>query len=186
MTDIVTAMTATMNLGISVEKQLKDSSVSEVSLCPSEDVSKSPAIEIASIADESGQECANERGKESRATRSRARRLYHFLRIVAFTVYRQLLTLICIVNLIAILLVIASDSGLPLETAATAAVAKSDCRRFHPTRLHSEYPLQNLLECSTLRRSGFGGDLPRSIRMVECTAAELFLPSGGTLLSCPS
>ena len=119
----MTATTATMDLDIPMEKQNKDAGVSDVSLCSSEDVSKTPAVEIASLADERGQECENQRGEESRATRSRARRLYHFLRIVAFTVYRQLLTLICIVNLIVIVVIVASDSGLQLGTAATAAVA---------------------------------------------------------------
>jgi hypothetical protein len=123
MAAIDTDMTITVYLDDAMEKQQKDASVSEVSLSSSEDVSKSPAIEIASLAFESGKECADEQGKESRATRSRARRLYHFLRIVAFTVYRQLLTLICIVNLITIVVIVASDSGLQRGTAATAAVA---------------------------------------------------------------
>jgi NAD(P)H-flavin reductase len=38
-------------------------------------------------------------------------------------VYRQLLTSICIINLIAIVVIVAGDTGLPLRTAATAAVA---------------------------------------------------------------
>jgi len=101
--------------------------VSKVSLRSIEDISKSPATEIASLADKKDQDveaaCANERSEDSSAPWSRARRLYHLLRIVVFTVYRQLLTSICIINLVAIVVIIANDSGLPLATAATAAVA---------------------------------------------------------------
>jgi len=101
--------------------------VSEVSFSSIKDSSKSPDTEIASLADEKDQDveaaCANERGEESSAPWSRARRSYHFLRIVVFTVYRQLLTSICIINLITIVVIVASDSGLPLRTAATAAVS---------------------------------------------------------------
>ena len=49
--------------------------------------------------------------------------MYCCLRIAVFTVYRQLPTLICVVNLIEIVVMVASDSGLPLGTTATAAVA---------------------------------------------------------------
>ena len=100
--------------------------MSEVSLRSIKDVSKSPDTGIASLADEKDQDieaaCANERSEKSSALWSRARRSCPFLRKVVFTVYRQLLTFICIVNLVAILVIVASGCGLPLRTAATAAV----------------------------------------------------------------
>jgi NAD(P)H-flavin reductase len=127
MTDIDTFTAVPMDLGISVEEQTKGATFFEVSLGSSTDSTKSPALEVASLADEKSKDgeaaCAEERSEECRAPGSRARRSYRFLRIVVFTVYRQLLTSICIINLIAILVIVASDSGLPPRTAATAAVA---------------------------------------------------------------
>jgi NAD(P)H-flavin reductase len=127
MTDIVMAMTAPMDLSVFTKDQAKDAIVSEVSLGSSTDSSKSPTVEVASLTDKKSKDieaaCADDRGDKFRASRSRTRRLHHFLRTVVFTVYRQLLTLICIINLIAIVVIIASESGLPLRIAATAAVA---------------------------------------------------------------
>jgi hypothetical protein len=87
-----------MDLGIAVEEQTKGATVSEVSLGSSEISSKSPAVENDSLADEKCQDVEAARGEECRKSGSRARRLYRFLRIVVFTVYRQLLTSICIIN----------------------------------------------------------------------------------------
>lgn len=118
---------ATMDISIYMKEQFEGTAVSEISFGEVEDVSKSPATEIASLADKKGQDveaaCANKRGEDLRAHRSRARQLFRLLRIVVFTVYRQLLTSVCMINLIAIGVIVASDSGLPLATVATAAVA---------------------------------------------------------------
>lgn len=123
MTDIDTFTAVPMDLGITVEEQTKGATVSEISLGSSGSSSKSPAVENASLADKKCQNVEAARGKECRAPGSRARNLCRFLRIVVFTVYRQLLTSICIINLIAIVVIVAGDTGLPLRTAATAAVA---------------------------------------------------------------
>ena len=122
----MTITTASMDHSISMKKQCEDATVSEVSFCSIE-VSKLPDTEIAFLANENDHDVegafAIERSEESSAPWSRARQSYHFLRIVAFTVYRELLALICITNLIALVVIVASDSRLPLATAATAAVA---------------------------------------------------------------
>lgn len=121
------ATTANMDLSISMKEQCERATVSEVSLSSSEGSSKSPAIEIDSLVDEKGQDveaaCAKERVEASSTPRSRARKLYHFLCIAVFTVYRQLLTLICIINLVAILVIVARNAGNPLRITAAAAVA---------------------------------------------------------------
>ena len=110
-----------------MKEQHKDATVSEVSLGSSGDSLRSTAIEIAFSANEKDRVVEairqNERSDALEVPRSRARELYHVMRIVVFTVYRQLLTLVCIINLIAIVAVIARKSGLSRATAATAAVA---------------------------------------------------------------
>ena len=123
----MTATTATLDFSVSMKDHNDDATASEVSLDLSERSSKSPTVEIASLADEKRQDieaaCADGQGEDPSAPWSQPRQLYHFLRIVVLTVYRQLLTLICIINFIAIVFIVAGDSGLPPATAATAAVA---------------------------------------------------------------
>lgn len=116
-----------MDPSISIEKQREGSTVSEVSLRSIEDISKPHGTEIASLGDEKDQDieaaCANERRENPITPWNRSRQSYRFLRTVVFTVYRQLLTLICIINLIAIVVILASNFGQLLRTSATAAVA---------------------------------------------------------------
>lgn len=52
MTAIDTIMTATMGLSVSVQEQIKDATIFEISLGSSRDSSESPTVELASLADE--------------------------------------------------------------------------------------------------------------------------------------
>lgn len=84
-----------------------------------------PLIEDDTTERSSSEKASHEDALPSRS-RSDMRRYYDFLRIVVFTVYHQLFSVVCLANLAAIAIIvtkIARGSGLPLDEIAVAAVA---------------------------------------------------------------
>lgn len=112
---------------ISTKNQHVCTTVTGTSLASFEDLSTAPGVDVSSFTSDKGSDVeathAEERAEVFLVHRSGVRRLYDFLRTVVFTVYRQLLTIVCLANLVAILSLLCNSSGLSLETAATAAVA---------------------------------------------------------------
>lgn len=106
----------------------------------------------------------------------------YFLRIVVFTVYRQLLTIVCIVNTTSIVAVVvrSSDSTKsPLGDMATAAMANLTAAVLTRQITSGTFSSTSVGAFHILHRCGSVGDLQKSTRMAVFIVVESCTLSAG-------